>query len=872
MQTLWNRIVQTKCACKCSSCFSSVASCTRRTTTAVFKSRINLRDRFTVLSSSFLTAATLIDSDIKAKKRRKLLGEIEDAKEELKSLDDSQKSRLAALSTESDDTNEMAWDDSQNHRLVAPPTECDDFKELALNGQRTWNDVFAWAQNEKDTRKILGFEEWKGIPLSILEGFSNAHIKRVLISNGNLRKLLDGFDHRLDFKPGYKTQKLIKRSSAKLADHFSSEIYALEIQNGLDNVSDDSVINLPLLDDIVRAHENLFEREHLPPHHSEIEQSFKPRDPKYIRNYQRRIHNTATLKASLNEIFKFCRSQGKSLQYLLKNICHLLLASDRATTIETYILLAKNLDELGEHRLVQLVLDAIDECQFRLNEEALVFFLDYYAKTQNAVGFQLLVGRIRGFGNGLGSVRMGTLGKGPSMLPGIAFDQYRFDERKMRPPPRCSRFEKFNARQAELGALKYRVARLNDGVYASLIKGALKFADGVGAMGHYIDLIKEGREPTIEMLTAILSLCYDQQDWRSCLRVLYEIQTIAGANLQTYRWILQLCHNLRDKEAYKESLADGIHRGIISPAVQYFPEDIEAMEADLLLDFAQENEELSQKWKDEEISSEPFGRLARQFGGIIDQMAETAFEFGSMRLSHGLEPTKGFFLYTKIVYHGANFSRWAARGKNRLCRISDGVLDIASTIPNPLVNTISGSHELSGRVEFPRILKANADIEESHIALHLRRKHASLWYPLLRILVDEFRKLRRLLRNLAQELGDIELLIRHGPTVGHMLHAKMLLLQPMSFDSVNWTEQTSLPLVHSWTEEKQRALPALGGLKEEADRLKETASQEKPVEDWKFPTFARTLKRASEVKRRPSGLGDILREAVHLEDNNILNI
>ena len=311
------------------------------------------------------------------------------------------------------------------------------------------------------------------------------------------------------------------------------------------------------------------------------------------------------------------------------------------------------------------------------------------------------------------------------------------------------------------------------------------------------------------------------------------------------------------------------------------------MEADLLLDFAKENDEISQEWKDEEISSEPFGRLARRLGEIIDQLAETAFEFGSMRLSHGLGPTKEFFLYTRITYYGANFAHWAAREKNRVYRSSDEVVDLTSRTPNSLVNHSSGSHKLSGRVDFPGIEKVNSDVE-NQIALRLRRKHASIWYPLLRILVDEFRKLRRLLHNLAQELGNIEFLIRHGPTVGHMLHSKMLLLRAKSLRSVKWTEQTSSPSVHDWMKENQHALPTLRGPKEETMRLKEPADQMDLFQDdcrllprkrdaqlhgepaREVPDFGKTMNKSSEVERSSSRLEDILRDAVHIE--NILNL
>lgn len=818
-----------------------------------------------MLSSSFLTAATLIDSDIKGRKRRKLLQEIEDAKDELEALDASQNRRLAALST-----------------------DCDDIKELALHEQCTWDDVIKWARDEKRIRHALGFEDWKGIPLSILEGFSTAQLRKVFLNNANLRKLLDGVYPRADTTPSWsvKKQKLIEWSSAKLAYHFTQEVYAFNILYGLDNVSDGTEKTyLPLLADIVQANKMISKLQKLPSDSADIERALSPPAPRYVLNHRCNKMGAAILDSSLDEVFQFCRTQGKSLQYLITNICRLLLASNVPPTVGTYILLAKKFDELGEHRLVQLILDAIQECKFRLDEEALTFCLDYYAKTHNLKGFQQLESRMHGCGSGLTSVPAGQ-SPGP-MIPGIAFDKYRFDQRKMRSSSKCSNYKKFSASRNELSALKYRSARKGQGVYASLIRGSLKFADDMNAMCHYIDLIREGHEPTVEMLTAILSRCYDQQDWRSCLRVLFKIQTIAGASLQTCRWILQLCQKRQDIKGFKKALRHGIHNGIISPAAENFSEQIEAMDADLLLKLAEECDELSQEAKDQEASFEPLESLARRLGVIVDQMAETAFEFGSMTLSYGLSPTKGFFLYTRITYRSADFSRWVARERNRVSSISNDVLDVSSNFPDSMANAISCSQEASGKVEPVGRLKANSSIK-SYISPRPQRNLASLWYPLLRVLVDEIRKLRRLLVKLALEFGDIEISIRHGPTFGHMLHAKMLPLRDEFLDSIKGIEQKSSRLVHNWMKEDHGAVPVPRNSTIETTRPEESAYQERLPEDdrhllefepderchngtqWKVPDFGKALNKVNEEQKFPPGLKGILPGAVQIE--NILHI
>lgn len=876
MQTLWNRIVQTKCACKCSSCFSSIASCTRRTTTAVFRSRITSRDRFTVLSSSFLTAATLIDSDIKARKRRKLLGEIEDAKNELKALDASQNRRLAALSIEDDN-----------------------IKEPALSEHSTWDDVLKWAQEEKRIRHALGLEGWKGIPLSILESFSTNQLRTAFLKNANLRNLVADLDLQVPSMPWWsmKRQKTIEWSSAKLAYLLSREVYKLKVSDELDNVSGGAdKIKLPLLVDIQQANKMLSKLHQIAPNSAEIEQALSPPAPRYTLNYRLNKENAATLISSLDEVFRFCRAQEKSLQYLLINICHHLLTSDVPPTIETFLLLAKNFEELREYRLVQLVFDAVRNCKFRLDKEALTFFLDFYAKTRNREGFRYIVSRIHGFGNGLGPEQTSlSPDQIPCMIPGIAFDKYRFGKRKIRSSSKSSNCENFNAAKNDLSNLKHppsermvlRVVLKGQAVYTSLIRGTLKFFDDLKAMGHYVDLIREGHEPTVEMLTAILHRCCDRRDWRSGLRVSYEIQTIAGANLHIYRWILQLCHKIHDKEAFKTSLAGGIRRGIISPAVQYFPEQIEAMDVDLLLDLAKDYDELLQEVESEKTSSKLLESLTRRLEVISDQMAETAFEFGSLMPSCGLSPTKRFFLYTRITYHGASLSRWAARKEYRTSENSHNILDISSRNLNALAKAPSGVHEVLRDFELPRFLKANSSVK-NYVSRHTPRKHASPWYPLLQILADTFRNLRRRLHKLAQDLGDIELSIRHGPTVGHLLEAKMLLLWAEPLDFVRWTEQRSSRTVYDWVKEDSCALQIPQGLEEERSRPKKPADQANLPDDdrrllqWEqdeqfhsetqreAPDFGKRLSEARKVKGFSSELTGILPETVQVE--NILNI
>lgn len=853
MQTLWNRIAQTKCGRKCSSCFSSAATCTRRTATAAFRTSTRSRHRFRVLYSSFLTAATLLDGDVKEKRRAKLLGEIEDAREELKALDESQSRRLASLST-----------------------NYGDIKELTLSGQRTWEDVLERAEQEKIARHALGFHDWKGIPLSILERFSTIELQNAFYKNINLQKLLLGEPSRQRPWPkcSVRKQKTMEWSTAKLAYRLSQEIHRRETINGLESVSGGTnEIKLPLLADTVQAEKmiNKLQNFQLPLGSANIMQTPSPPAPRYSLNHQIDEEKAATLNSSLDETLKSWAAHDKDLHRLITSICHHLLASDAHPTIKTYILLARTFYDLREHGLLQLVLDAIKECKIRLDEEALSFCLDYYAESKNRKRFQELVSQMHGLGNGL---RPAQVGPSATHIPGIAFDRYQFRESKIRPYPKLQNDEDLppinNKRSASMRRVMRRVfvraACKNQDVYYRLIKVSLQIADDKMAMDSYIDLITKGHEPTIKILIAILRHCWTQQDWRSGLRVLQKIHTIAGANLQTYRWLLRKC---QDRRTYNKCLADGIRHGFISANVQYFPEQISAMETDLLLDHAREYEELLQRVKEEKISSEPPERLARWLGVISDQMAETAFEFGLLTLSDGLGSTKGFFLYARMTYYRNNVLLRVPNKENGISQISKtshSLLDISPRTPNAVVNASGGTYEVLGQVRVPRFLEADPSSHDIY-SIRPRGKQFFIWLPLLRMLYQTFREVRLTLLILARKLGDIQRSIRHRSTEGHMLAAKIL--------SVNWISQfvrldrdrafavsarfsdrsrsTRFPYPKPFAERGRQGLKDLADVEKlavSANRSMERERREQFLNEtrWKNPDFGKAFK--TEIAKR----------------------
>jgi hypothetical protein len=752
MQTLWNRIVQTKRACKCSASFSSAAACTRRATTAVFRTRLSSKDRFTVIYSSFLTAATLIDSQIKGGKREKLLGAIEEARDELNTLDTSQKIRLAALST-----------------------ECDDIKELFQGGRQSWKDVLRWAEEEKRVRNALGFKKWKGIPLSILESLSTTQLEEAFRNNSVLRKLLFGADSRAYTSSvcSTKKRKIMEWSTAKLAYRFLREIYRegappSDLPKELGYASDaPHEMKQAISGQIIQAETKLAEIRMLPPHSEEVECFVSSEAPRYNFHRSANDEKVAVLNSHLEEVFQLSRKEEKNLKCLITKVCRYLLASNAPPNIRTYTLLARNFERLGQHGLIKAVLEAMKECRFRSDEEALSFWLDYYSITNNVTGFRKLVTQMHGFSQGLTPAHVNNI------VPRIAFDQFRFDPCDKDTSQNISNDEDSLApiqdfvalRCRDLDYMVFRTARKNQDVYSSLIRGTLKLFGEEKAMGFYVDMIRDGHEPTVEILTIILHHCCEREDWESGLRVLQEIHDLGGGDLQTYRLLLQLCQKCQDRQKFKEELAGGVRRGIISPAVQYFPEQIDALQAEQLLDRAGEYGELLLRFDDEKPNAMPSVRLARWLGVIGHQMSELALEVKAVALSAGQSPAKAHFLCTRIKKHRSESLDWAEGKCTQVAIMSHhGLIQAAvNNIPEKASNEMGDSSTKSSFTNTMPIRFLTQDF--------------SIWEHLLQKLLSDLGRIALLMSNLAREFGDIELLIRHGPTTGHMLHAKMVVLK-----------------------------------------------------------------------------------------------
>lgn len=861
MQTLWNRIVQTKRARKYSSCFSSAAACTRRTAIAAFRTRLGSRDRFTVFSSSFLTAATVIDSEIKRGKREKLLGAITEARDELNALDASQKRRLAALSADSDDV-----------------------KESALSGRRTWEDVLEWAEQEMRARNVLGFADWKGIPLNILEGFSTSQLEDAFRKNSVLRKMLFGADSHAYTTPvrSVKKQKIMEWSTAKLACRFLQKIYPC---NASPNDSSPGLGNVPRATDemiaasagdAAEADIHIAKLRTLPSYTEDVKEVVSPNVPRYTLHHRHNKDKVAVLNSSLHEVFQLSHTQEKEIRFLITNICHHLLASNAPPTIQTYTLLARNFEKLGEHALVKVIMDAVHECRFRLDEEALTFWLNYYATTDNIEGFQKLVSQMHGFGHGLCPAHHNNI------VPGIAFNQNQFGHYENGSSRNPSTYEYSTASHREFFASKhldfivFRAARKNQDVYGSLIRGTLKLLGDEKAMDNYIDMIREGHEPTVELLTSILHQCCNTKDWRSGLGVLQKIHAIAGANLQTYRLLLRLCQKCQDGDRFKKALTGGIRRGVISPAVQYFPEQIEAMQADQLLDLASAYDDCVQRAEDKNTVSRSPERLARWLGLIGHQMAEAAFEFGILTLSADHRPAKGFFLYTRIKYHRADLLGWAEGRENQTSPFLHDMLSLSPATPGALNDAPSGTYEVLHKLEVPCFSgKTPSSMNQAHI--RTRGKRTSVWDPLLRMLASDVLKLGVLLSKLAQQVGDIELSIRHRPAVGRVLHVRMLPSRKKRLGCADLTPQTpSSRQEHKWSKEKKSAHLTIQDTESGMLMFKKIPYQEKVRNDEHYLTklepdrelssetrcgtrdLESPLKKGNKARRFPIGMGNVL--------------
>ena len=573
MQTIWARVAQSKYTCNCSSCISSAAVIARRSTTAVAGRRIRFSDVFTLCYSSMLATAAVVDSSWKDAKREALDRAIAQAKDELKDLDSQQQSRLAALSKK--------------------PSEEQVIKET--KGAH-WGDVFEWASRQREARKALGFQDWKGVPLDLLEGLSRLDIQRAL-EDSRISARLTGeagsaaWNTESDSHPlSPKKLKTMEWSVAKMVTRLLSQISndGLASRGGIEQHEDASrqqSVNTKqdFSGAISKIDERLSELQKWS-QTSEIPETFE--SPQYPRYSTGLGTDPNVLNAILRAILE---AKGAGKDSMIAKVCYNLLMSTTPPNVRIYNTLLVHFCRMEEQDMVSAVLTSMRESHVRPNEITHSTALKFYTLTQNSGTFLKYVRLMEGLDQGLAIAHPKT-----KRIP-ITAVRYRFPEDYHTPVAQFARGEDgapvsidFDLNTDNLHPTKIvEKARVNVEVYGALIQGALRFWGQEQAMQFYRAMISEGWHPNVTILTSILRRCCYDKDWPSGSIVWQEMQRLArNVNEKSYLWMLRLCRRCQKQNVFEEVLTDGVQRGILPSTVWELGTQIRTAEVNTLINAA----------------------------------------------------------------------------------------------------------------------------------------------------------------------------------------------------------------------------------------------------------------------------------------------
>ena len=525
MQTLWSRAVQTKCTCRCSSCFSYGTALARRSTTAAARRGLRFGDAFTAFYSSIFAIAAVADAKGKDARRQKWDEAIAEAKSDLEALERKRQSRIDASSVEVA-TNE----------------------EAAPTDQMSWPELFSRAVEEKKMRAALGVDGLKGFPLDLLENLSASEIEQLLpeaVCGDSETDLWRGWKSDRYFYHGFPTKKLktFELSMSKLVLRFLLE--SEERRN--------ATLEQPDTPRVTAQETSFRYREELAKRIADIDIRLSaltriyrwprtsvdpesPNRPQYIERFRNEKLNTA-----LRTMFLASEEERADIDTLTSRICYNLLVSSTPPNIYTYNMLIVVLCRLRQHGLVRAVLESMRECHVPPNAITISAALRFYSATNDRSGFERYV-KLVGSRNcvlDLGQPATSIVFRRSDVLPRYLFKRRRLVQTE----DSTGHHVDLAAAEQDACMLVIQKAPRDQAVLEELFCGTLKFFGLAQARYCYKALVEEGWEVNVRILTVMLKRCTREKNWRLGRRVWQQLHDLAlQATKRAYFWMLHLCH------------------------------------------------------------------------------------------------------------------------------------------------------------------------------------------------------------------------------------------------------------------------------------------------------------------------------------------
>ena len=582
MQILWSRVAQAPRVCNCPSCLLTANAIVRRATTATARRTIRVGDIFSVSLSSLAAGLAFEDSSRKDYRRKKWDSVIREAKAVVEAMEIQQQRRLAALSddarVEAQDNARAAGYDVMAERAIEV-VEAWDVPEseeqhqrvpLPVNGTDTWLDVFDWAREQHKLREASGFQDWKGLPLGLLQNLSRAQLDELLSNERLLRRFYGGPDcsdlvdensrYPLSIKKLRTLEWSVSKMVLKLLKYSSKNSWGC--REG--SASPTSVLLRELCKDeetmqvkIDQSDKRLRTLHAGRRGYSYYKKFERPQAPNYDDTRIEEYKQTTEMNASLQRVLELMKP-GAVLSDPMSKICYNLLTARTPPNTHTYNLLLVRFCVLKKDKLVKAVMRSMSESHVRPNEITHATLLRHFIEAKNAVGFFYYWKRMEGGHRGL------ALKNPEHEIHPLLKERYRFVGRYHH-----KAFEK---------------ARMNGQVYESLIVGALCFLGSQIAMYYYRRMISEGWSPGLAVLLAILQGCCHRLDWAAGITVLEQLEkTTEKINTLAYECILRLCQCCGQQEFFDQMLRNGVHCGALPASMLDLPNHAKAEDVAFLI-------------------------------------------------------------------------------------------------------------------------------------------------------------------------------------------------------------------------------------------------------------------------------------------------
>lgn len=546
MQTLWSRTVQTKCTCRCSSCFTYGTALARRSTTAAARRGLRFGDAFTAFYSSIFAVAAIADAKVKDARRQTWDEAIAVVRNDIEVLDRKQQGRVKA---------------SSNDGVVD--------EKMAISEQVSWQELFIKAADEKKMRTALGLEGLKGIPLDLLESLSPSEIEQLLpevVCGDSETDLWRGWKTDRYFHPGFSTKKLktFELSISKLILRFlleSEERRDTTLREPEAPTSAAQASPLRYREDLVKRIANIDIRMSALSHITQWPRTSidleAPSRPQYIERFTDERLNDALRTVCLVSAY-----EKVDIDTLTSRICYNLLTSSTPPDVHTYNMLVIVLCRLRQHGLVRAVLESMQECHVPPNNVTISAALRFYSATADRSGFERYV-KLVGSRNGLLDLRQPAA----SLVTERSEVLHRYwhkRRRLVRSEDSAGHPDDVAAAREDSCMLFIQKAPRDQAALEELFCGTLKFFGLAQARYCYKALVEGGWEVNVRILTLMLKRCARERYWRLGQLVWQQFHDLAlQAGSKAYYSMLSLCYTCRKDRYFQSVLAQASSQDII---------------------------------------------------------------------------------------------------------------------------------------------------------------------------------------------------------------------------------------------------------------------------------------------------------------------